>query len=112
MVNFENVPYVILKGFLPYIVLAAIKKVGEASTYDALQCIDTEFNMRISPATFYTAVYGLERQGYVQKETGHTKYSVTSKGLMLLQNAKMKIKEVLPKIGAILEIEFERIKSG
>lgn len=104
MVNFENVPYVIVKGFLPYIVLAAIKKVGETTIYEALQCIDTEFNMRLSPGTLYTVVYGLERRGYVQKETGHTKYSVTSKGLMLLQNANMNIKEVLPKIGAILEI--------
>ena len=103
MVDFENVPYVVVKGLLPYIILAAIEKIGGGTVCKALRYIETEFNMRISPSTMYTTVYSLERQGYIQIVEGKIKYGVTDKSLVLLQDAVKTMKELFPKIEAFLE---------
>ena len=104
MVRFEDFPYMVTKGLLPYIVLAALKR-DEATVYDVIKRIHEELGVIMSPATTYTAVYSLERQGYVarvEKDRG-AKYRVTSKGLILLQNAIVNLKELMPKIQLFLE---------
>lgn len=100
MVRFENAPYLIVRSFLPYIALATLEKVGDASAYAIIKYIQGELGILISAGSMYTALYGLERQGYIE---GRTKYKITRKGLALLQNVKGTMKEVLPKIQAFLE---------
>jgi len=100
MVRFENAPYLIVRSFLPYIALATIEKLGEASAYAIIKHVQEELGTLISAGSMYTALYGLERQGYI---VGRTKYKITRKGLVLLQNVKGNMKEFLPKIQAFLE---------
>jgi len=101
MVQFENVPYLIVKSFLPYIALTTIKKAGEATAYTIIQHIQEELGIVLSAGTVYSTIYGLERKGYIK---GETKYRLTDKGLDLLQNSKKIIRETLPKIEAFLQI--------
>jgi DNA-binding PadR family transcriptional regulator len=100
MVRFENISYTIVRGLLPYITLATIKKAGEATAYTVIQHVHEELDVVLSAGTMYSTIYGLERQGYIK---GETKYRVTDKGLVLLQNAKQTIRELFPKIEAFLE---------
>jgi DNA-binding PadR family transcriptional regulator len=101
MVQFENAPYLIVRSFLPYIALATLEKIGDASAYAIIKYIQGELGILISAGSMYTALYGLERRGYIE---GKTKYRVTDKGLTLLQNVKGAMKEFLPKIEAFLQI--------
>jgi DNA-binding PadR family transcriptional regulator len=100
MVRFEKIPNVMFKGFLPYVALATIKKEGKATAYTIIQRIQEELSIFASAGSVYTAIYGLERQGYIE---GRTKYKITQKGLALLQNVKLTMKEFFPKIEALLE---------
>jgi DNA-binding PadR family transcriptional regulator len=103
LVKFENVPHVIVKGFLPYIILAIIEEEGGATAYTILNQIRDRLNVIISAGTLYQSIYGLERQGYVERVEGQVKFGATDKGLALLQNAKKTMKELSPKIEALLE---------
>lgn len=104
MRKLENFPYMIIRGLLPYVVLAVLKR-EEATAYDVIKTIHEELGVIMSPATTYTAVYSLEREGYIERtETDRaTKYRVTGKGLILLQNAIANLKEFAPKIQLFLE---------
>jgi DNA-binding PadR family transcriptional regulator len=99
MVRFENVSYVIVKSFLPYIALASIKKAGEATAYNIIQHVQEELNVVLSAGTMYSTIYGLERQGYIK---GKTRYRLTDKGMALLQNSRKTMKEILPKVEAFI----------
>jgi DNA-binding PadR family transcriptional regulator len=105
MVKLENFPYIMTKGLLPYIILAAIKTQKEATAYAVIKRIHDELDVVMSVATVYTAIYSLEREGYVKRtETDRAaKYRITSKGLILLQNAIVNLKELTPKIQLFLE---------
>jgi DNA-binding PadR family transcriptional regulator len=100
MARFENTSYRIVRGLLPYVALATIKKAGEATAYTIIQHVHEELDIVLSAGTMYSTIYGLERQGYIE---GETKYRVTDKGLILLENAKKNIRELFPKIEAFLE---------
>lgn len=105
MVKFENFPYAMMKGLLPYIALALFRREKELSAYDMIKRISEKLGVVMPVATVYTAVYSLERQGYVTiVETDRAaKYRITSKGLILLQNAIVNLKELTPKIQLFLE---------
>jgi DNA-binding PadR family transcriptional regulator len=103
MSRYENALYTIVKGLLPYIILAIVEREGEVSVYDALNRIHIEFNVPMSAATIYSTIYRLERQGCVERVEGKPKYRVTDAGLVLLENAEKTMRELFPKIEAFLE---------
>jgi DNA-binding PadR family transcriptional regulator len=106
MVRFENVPRLIVKGLLPYIILAVIEKEGGATAYTIINQIRDKLNVLISAGTLYQNIYGLERQGYVGRVEGEIEFRATDKGLALLQNAKKTIKELTPKIEELFKLSI------
>lgn len=100
MARIENAPYLIVRSFLPYIALATLEKLGEASAYTIIKHVQEELGILMSAGSMYTALYGLERRGYIK---GKTKYRVTGEGLAILQKARENIKEILPKIETFLQ---------
>jgi DNA-binding transcriptional regulator PaaX len=77
-----------VKGLLPYIILAIVGREGGVGVYDALNCIHVEFNVPMSAATIHSTIYRLERQGCVERVEGKPKYRVADAGLVLLENAE------------------------
>jgi len=102
MVDFEKIPYAVVKGLLPYMTLAAVKKIGKGTVYNILAYIEKEFNTHIPSATMYGVIYSLERKGYIQIVEGKN-YGLTEKGFMLLKKAGEVINGFSPKIEALLE---------
>jgi DNA-binding PadR family transcriptional regulator len=102
MVDFEKVSYTVVKGVLPYIILATIRRVGENTLPNILAYIEEEFDTHIPPSTMYGVIYGLERKGYIQI-VEDKKYGLSNKGSMLLEKAKKTTERLFPKIEALLE---------
>ncbi|MEM3703007.1 MAG: hypothetical protein QXX79_01090 [Candidatus Bathyarchaeia archaeon] len=103
MIGFENISYTVVKGLLPYITLATIKKTGENTLNNILKYIEKEFNTHIPSSTMYGIIYSLERKGYIQMAKGR-RYGLSRKGSILLKKAEGTIKEFFPKINVLLEI--------
>jgi DNA-binding PadR family transcriptional regulator len=76
----------IVKHFLDLIILSLSKK-GSITGYDAMNYVNDNFNIILSPGTVYSTIYSLERQNcLVGNHVGDKRcYSITETGLQKIE---------------------------
>jgi DNA-binding PadR family transcriptional regulator len=90
----------VIKEFLDVIILVEIKKNGALSGYDLEMSQNRKYMIALSPGTIYSAVYALERKGFLKgdSEGKRTVFSLTGKGedaLVTLQQSGRELSEFL-----------------
>lgn len=92
-----------MRKFLPYIILASLKR-ETLSIYELMHTVGPKFDIVLSAGSVYAITYSLERKGYIKRlpDVAVAKFTLTSKGEVLLETAKAEIPKTMPQIIAYL----------
>ena len=99
----DNVSYVILRTYLPYLVLKVLMTKGTVTAYTIIQAINDAFQMQLSPGTIYNTLNTLERKGYIDRKLESPEITITTQGKALVLKALRESETITPKIHDFLQ---------
>jgi len=99
----DNVFYMILRCYLPYLILKVLMVKGSCTAYDIIKVIEQSLNYKFSSGTVYNALNVLERRGYINRKLDAPEITITAQGKALALKALRESETVTAKIHAFLK---------
>jgi len=98
----DNVSYMVLRCYLPYLILKVLMVKGSCTAYNIIEVIEQSFNYKFSAGTVYNILNVLERRGYINRKLDAPEIMITSQGKALVLKALRESETVTAKINAFL----------
>lgn len=99
----DNISYMVLRAYLPYLILKVLMVNGTVTAYTVIQTIHDAFGMHFSPGTVYGMINALERKGYVDRKPSSPEITITARGKALVFKALRESETLTPKIHDFLK---------
>lgn len=94
----------LVRDFLDMVILYRLRNVQCAMGYDVLKYVQRKYHVSLSPGTFYSTLYSMERRGFVKGECKSTRryYSTTAKGEELARTVETNLDFLVDLVASLL----------
>jgi DNA-binding PadR family transcriptional regulator len=99
----DDVSYMVLRCYLPYLILKVLMVKGSCSAYDVIEVIKQSLNHKFSAGSVYNTLNVLERKGYVKRSAETPLVELTAEGKALALKALRESETVTAKIHDFLK---------